>query len=406
MNSWMILREALSALGQNRLRTALTGLGMMIGVAAVVLMMAIGQGAKSSVNETIASMGSNLFVVLSGASTTGGVRMGSGTTPTLTLGDAEALRQLPGMAAVAPFVSGSGQLVAGSNNWSSPTYGVTPAFFQVRNWDVSQGSLFGYPEVRTGARVALLGKVSAQNLFGEQDPVGKYVRIKNRPFLIVGVLAEKGQTLDGRDQDDVVVIPLTTAQRQLFGNQFPETVRQMLVQAQDATSMAGLETDMNALLRQRHKLGENVESDFTVRNLTALFEASAAATQTMSLLLGAIASVSLLVGGIGIMNIMLVSVSERTREIGIRMAIGASRRDILRQFLLEALVICLLGGLIGVGLGVGGAWLVSLTDTMVEVSSRSILLAFTFSAAVGLFFGWYPARRAANLRPIEALRHD
>lgn len=332
--------------------------------------------------------------------------MGSGTTPTLTLGDAEALRQLPGMAAVAPFVSGSGQLVAGSNNWSSPTYGVTPAFFQVRNWDVSQGSLFGYPEVRTGARVALLGKVSAQNLFGEQDPVGKYVRIKNRPFLIVGVLAEKGQTLDGRDQDDVVVIPLTTAQRQLFGNQFPGTVRQMLVQAQDATSMAGLETDMNALLRQRHKLGENVESDFTVRNLTALFEASAAATQTMSLLLGAIASVSLLVGGIGIMNIMLVSVSERTREIGIRMAIGASRRDILRQFLLEALVICLLGGLIGVGLGVGGAWLVSLTDTMVEVSSRSILLAFTFSAAVGLFFGWYPARRAANLRPIEALRHD
>lgn len=252
----------------------------------------------------------------------------------------------------------------------------------------------------------MLGKITVQNLFGEQDPIGKFIRIKNRPFLVVGVLTEKGQTLDGRDQDDIVIIPLTTAQRQLFGNQFPGAVRQMLVQAKDAASMATLETDMNALLRQRHKLGENSENDFTVRNLTALFEASAAATQTMSLLLGAIASVSLLVGGIGIMNIMLVSVSERTREIGIRMAIGASRRDILRQFLLEALVICLLGGLIGVGLGVGGAWLVSLTDTVVEVSSRSILLAFTFSAAVGLFFGWYPARRAANLRPIEALRHD
>ena len=399
--------EALRAMTMNKLRTALTMLGMVIGVAAVVLMLAVGQGAQYTVNQSIASMGSNLFIVLSGASTSGGLRFGAGTVPTLTAADARALAQVPSVKAVAPVYPGSAQMAYGANNWSTVVSGTTPDYLEVRNWSLDSGRNFDDSDVRGATRVVLLGQTVAKNLFGEEDPTGKSIRIKNMPFLVIGVLSGKGQSLDGRDQDDTAVVPLTTAQRKLFGNQFPGTVRYISVQARSAEVMDEAEREMGQLLRQRHRLTEGAESDFMIRNLTSVAQSAAGSAQAMSLMLGAIASVSLLVGGIGIMNIMLVSVTERTREIGIRMAIGARRRDILLQFLLEALIICVVGGLIGVLLGVGGAWLVSsMADMMVVVTVWSILLSFIFSAAIGIFFGYYPARRAALLKPVEALRYE
>ncbi|MBI5936413.1 MAG: ABC transporter permease [Betaproteobacteria bacterium] len=402
-----MLPEALRAMGMNRLRTALAMLGMVIGVAAVVLMLGVGRGAQLAVERSIASMGSNLFIVLSGASTSGGLRFGSGTTPTLTLKDAEALAQLPSIKAVAPTYSGSAQMVHGANNWSTVVYGSTPAYFDVRGWSFAAGNGFDDSDVRGATRVVVIGKTVAENLFGEEDPIGKIVRIKNSPFRVIGLLEPKGQNLDGRDQDDTAVVPVTTAQRKLFGNPFPGTVRFISVQAASADAMDDAEREMAQLLRQRHRLAEGAENDFSIRNLTASAQAEAESAQAMAVMLGAIASISLLVGGIGIMNIMLVSVTERTREIGIRMAIGARRFDILTQFLFEAVIICLAGGLLGVLLGVGGAWLASgLADMVVVVTADSILLAFGFAVGIGIFFGFYPARRAARLSPVEALRHD
>ena len=407
MNPQAMLAEALRAMAMNRMRSGLTMLGMIIGVAAVVLMMAVGQGAQESVKRSIDSMGSNLFIVLSGASTSGGIRFGTGTAPTLTLSDARAMATLDSIGAVAPVVSASQQLIYENANWSTIVMGVTPDFFTVRAWQVENGSEFGDTDVRSANRVALLGQTVAQSLFGEDNPVGKTIRIKNRPFTVLGVLAAKGQSLDGRDQDDSVLVPITTAQRQLVGNQFPDSVRQIMVQARSAELMAEAERDMTELLRQRHRLQAYQDSDFNIRNLASVAQSAADSTRVMSMLLGAIASVSLLVGGIGIMNIMLVSVTERTREIGIRIAVGARYRDILGQFLLEAILICLVGGLIGTLLGVGLAWLVSSkADMQVVVSSQSILLAFGFSSVIGIFFGFYPARKAAAMNPVEALRHE
>ncbi|MFN5744892.1 MAG: ABC transporter permease [Methylococcaceae bacterium] len=401
------LDEALQAMGANRLRTALTMLGMIIGVGAVVLMLAIGQGAQALVSESIASMGSNLFIILSGASTSGGVRMGGGTVPTLTYNDALALSELPEVAAVAPIYPNNAQVIYGPNNWTTMIAGTTPSLFEVRDWYPDMGAVFTDNDVRAATRVVLLGQTVVRNLFGDENPVGKMVRIKNSPFLVVGVLAAKGQSLDGRDQDDTALVPLTTAQRQLFGNQFPGMVRFMMVKAATADVMDRAERQIMELLRQRHHIRAGQDDDFTVRNLTALAATAAGATKAMSMMLGAIAGVSLLVGGIGIMNIMLVSVTERTREIGIRMAIGARRRDILSQFLLEALIISLAGSLIGALLGLGLAWLIATTVGMpVVVTLWSILLAFGVAAAVGIFFGFYPARQAAGLRPIEALRYQ
>ena len=402
-----LLSQAWSAMGTNKLRTFLTMLGMVIGVAAVVLMMAIGQGAQESIKSSIESMGSNMFVVLSGSSTTGGVRMGGGAAPTLTVGDADEIADLAGVLNVAPVQPGITQVVYGSSNWSTSAFGTTAAYLDVRDWPVIAGSPFTNADLRSASRVALLGKTVATNLFGDEDPVGKTIRVKNSPFVVVGVLGAKGQSLDGRDQDDTLLIPLTTAQRQVFGTQFPGTVRYINVQATSAKGMDATEKEINTLLRQRHRIRDGQEDDFTVRNLTALAASASATARVMSLLLGAIASISLLVGGIGIMNIMLVSVTERTREIGIRMAIGARERDILLQFLFEAIIISVVGCFIGLLIGIGGALLVNvLTKTLVIITGTSVLIAFGVAATVGIFFGFYPAKKAAQMDPIEALRYQ
>jgi len=402
-----MLNEAWQAMNANRLRTFLTMLGMLIGVAAVILMLAIGRGAQSQVEESINSMGSNLFIVLSGSTSAGGVRMGSGASSTLTMADAQSVAELPDVAAVAPVVPGSAQIVYGVNNWSTAVMGATPDFLQVRSWPVSSGFPFSETDVRSATRVALLGETVVQNLFGDEDPVGKTIRIRQSPYVVLGVLSAKGQSLDGRDQDDTVVVPITTAQRKLFGSQFQGSIRFMLVQANSLAAMVHLEKNINELLRQRHHLQENTDNDFTVRNMTAVANAAAQTAQTMSLMLGAIASISLLVGGIGIMNIMLVSVTERTREIGIRMAIGARERDILMQFLLEAMVISVSGCMIGVLLGVGSAVLINtLIQTPVVITLQSVVMAFLVAAGIGIFFGFYPANKAARLKPIDALRYQ
>ena len=400
-----ILAEAWRAMGANKLRSFLTMLGMMIGVAAVILMLAIGQGAQYLVKQAIATMGSNLFIVLSGTSTVAGVRSGSGNAPTLTLNDARAMADLPTVAEVAPMQPGNAQMIYGANNWNTQIFGVTPGYMNVRDWPLAAGDPVTDIDVRNATRVAVLGQTVAERLFGDDDPVGKTMRINSFPFVVNGVLARKGQSFDGRDQDDTVLIPLTTAQRKIFGSQFPNSVRMIMVKATEDRAMAQTEEDLTGLLRERHRIPEGIDSDFTVRNLSAIADVQAQTTRVMSLLLGAVACVSLVVGGIGIMNIMLVSVTERTREIGIRMAIGARRRDILAQFLLEAVIVSVLGCVIGIGLGVGGAMLATeFTGIYAEVTTWSVGLAFAVAAAIGVFFGFYPARKAAWLKPIDALR--
>jgi len=403
-----MLGEAWHAMGANRLRTFLTMLGMVIGVSAVVLMMAIGQGAEASVKRSINAMGSNLFIVLSGPPRVAGARSATGNAPSLNVKDANAISELDDVIGVAPVTMGKSQIVYGSNNWNTDIIGTTPAYLDVRSWNVTSGYAFSDSDIRSATRVALIGKTVAQNIFGDDiDPVGKTIRINQSPFVILGVLDSKGQTLDGRDQDDAIIVPLTTAQRKLFGNQLPGSVRMIMVQAGSEKVMTMVEESMNGLLNQRHNIREGAESDFSVRNLTAIANSAAETARTMSLLLGAIASVSLLVGGIGIMNIMLVSVTERTREIGIRMAIGARQRDILMQFLLEAIMISIVGCLIGIAIGVGGAVLVGIfTQAEIIISSNSVIIAFSVAASIGVFFGFYPARKAAMLNPIEALRYQ
>ena len=403
-----MLSEAWHAMSANRLRTFLTMLGMVIGVGAVILMMAIGEGAQQSIKRSIDSMGSNLFVILSGSSSTSGSRSGSGNSSALNINDANAVGDLEDIAAIAPISTGNAQIIFSGNNWNTSIIGTSPTYFSIRGWNVDSGELFSDADIRSANRVALIGKTVAENLFGDDiDPIGKTIRIKKSPFTILGVLESKGQSFDGRDQDDTIIVPITTAQRKLFGNQIPGSVRMIMAQAKSEKYMGVAEDAINDLIRQRHNIRENAESDFSVRNLTAMAKTASETAKTMSMLLGAIASISLLVGGIGIMNIMLVSVTERTREIGIRMAIGAREKDILLQFLLEACVISIVGCVIGIALGLGGALLVKkIVGAEILISMQSIVLAFSVAASVGVFFGYYPASKAAKLHPIEALRYQ
>jgi putative ABC transport system permease protein len=405
MKAPQMIEEAFRALSTNRLRTALTMLGVIIGVCAVVIMLAVGRGTQAQVNQSISSMGSNLLVIFPGSQTSGGVRFGAGGAQTLTVADAAAIQSIPSVLRVAPLVARSFQLAYGNANWSSMVTGVTPDYFPLRVWDVIEGDTFSDADLRSNARVAVIGQAVANQLFGQESPIGKTMRIRNLPFVVIGVLTRKGQSLDGRDQDDAVFIPLSTARQQLIRSTFPGSISMMLVQARSEAFMVEAQAETTDLLRARHRIGPSQENDFTIRNLAAIAETAALAAKAMSILLGAIAGISLVVGGIGIMNIMLVSVTERTREIGIRMAVGAKQKDILRQFLTEAIAICLAGGFVGVVLGIAGAWAVAaFTGLTIEISIAGILMAVGFAAAIGIFFGWYPAAKASKLKPVEALR--
>ncbi|NLI28560.1 MAG: FtsX-like permease family protein [Nitrospiraceae bacterium] len=402
------VRVALRALQVNKLRSALTMLGIIIGVGAVIATVAIGAGAREQMARQIASIGSNLILVLSGSTTAGGVRMGSGTQPTLSLDDAEAMiKECPAIEDLAPIHGGSAQVVYGNQNWATGITGTTANFLNVRDWPLEAGRPFTEQDIRTATKVALIGKTVVEKLFGDIDPVGQVVRIKNVPFTIVGILSEKGQSPQGTDQDDTLLVPVTTAQKKLFGTSFPGSVRTIIVKAKSEDALPDAEAQITDLLRQRHRIGPRQENDFTVRNLTQILQAQQQQKQIMSLLLGAIASVSLLVGGIGIMNIMLVSVTERTREIGIRMAVGARSMDIRLQFIIEAVTLSLIGGIAGIIVGAISSELVSIfAGWATEISVVAVITAFLFSGFVGIFFGFYPAYKASLLNPIDALRYE
>ncbi len=399
---------ALRALRVNKMRSLLTMLGIIIGIAAVIAMVAIGTGASRMISDQIASVGSNLLLVIPGSTTSGGLRSGAGGAPTLTYDDAKAIKsECPSVENAAPTVRGSAQAVYGNQNWSTIVMGASADMLAVRDWPLVDGRNLTTSDVEGAAKSCLLGQTVVENLFGDTDPLGKIIRIKKIPFQVVGLLGRKGQSPQGVDQDDVIFVPLRTAQRKLFGSQFPNAVSAVMVQAKGADVLKKAEEEVLALLDQRHRMGPSRERDFSVRNLSEMLAVAEQSAKVMSILLGAVASISLIVGGIGIMNIMLVSVTERTREIGIRMAIGARQRDILLQFLTEAVLLTTCGGIIGMGVGVGGAMIVSkIMEWPTLISTQAIIIAFLFSAGVGVFFGFYPARKAAGLNPIEALRYE
>jgi putative ABC transport system permease protein len=408
MNLPSTIKISLRALRVNKMRSALTMLGMIIGVSAVIAMLAVGTGASEKIAQQIASIGSNLMIVLPGSTTSGGLRMGSGSQPTLTKDDADAIsRECPAVQDAAPVLNGSAQIVYGNQNWSTGVYGTTPSMLAIRDWPLASGRPFTEQDVRSATKVCLLGQTVVDTLFGNIDPIGQVIRIKKVPFTVIGVLDKKGQSPNGQDQDDTIYIPVTTAQKKIFGTTFPGMVRTIMVQGRTATDLDEAEKQVNELLRQRHHIGSRKDNDFTVRNLTQIMQAAEESTKVMTLLLGAIASVSLLVGGIGIMNIMLVSVTERTREIGIRMSVGAKTWDIRLQFIIEALTLSLIGGIIGIAVGVSGSRIISIVaGWSTIVSFSSIFLAFGFSGLVGIFFGFYPAYKASLLNPIDALRYE
>jgi putative ABC transport system permease protein len=404
------IRIALSAIRVNRFRSVLTMLGIIIGVAAVIAMVAVGSGATASIDQQIQSIGSNLLMVLSGTITSSGIRMGSGQAITLTEDDAKAIvAECPDVEAASPTVRGGAQVVFGNNNWATQIQGVVPDYLRIRDYTLSEGRPFTDSDVDGATKVALLGQTVVDNLFGGVDPVGQVFRIKNVPFTVLGVLSPKGQSFGGQDQDDVILLPISTAKKKVLGEgqANARSVGMIMVQARSDKAMNAAQEEVTALLRQRHHIQPGQDDDFTVRNLSEILAARESAASIMSILLGAIASVSLVVGGIGIMNIMMVSVTERTKEIGLRLAIGARMRDILMQFLVEAVTLSSIGGLIGILLGVTVSSVISyLAHWATLLSPTSIVAAFFFSGLVGVFFGYYPARKAARLDPIESLRYE
>jgi putative ABC transport system permease protein len=402
---WESVLIALEGLKANKLRSILTMLGIIIGVGAVIAMVSIGMGVREKVENSIAGLGSNLLIVMPGATSPSGVRMAAGSSTTLVNQDAQAIaKEIPGVSAVAPSVNKQYQIVYGNQNWVTNVQGTTPEFLDVRNFNVESGMFFTAKDVDTRARVAVLGKTTADNLFGDVTPVGQTIRINKAPFRVIGVLEAKGQSAGGMDQDDIVVVPLTTAQERLMGITYLNNIN---VQAENGDVINDVQDNITALLRTRHRLPPGVPDNFTVRNLAAVMATAQETTGTITLLLGNIAAISLIVGGIGIMNIMLVSVTERTREIGIRKALGATFQNILLQFLIEAIVIGVTGGLIGVLMGIGGSYAISaIAGWNTVISPLAIIIAFGFSVLIGLFFGLYPARKAALLDPIEALRYE
>jgi len=402
--------DALRSLKSNSLRSVLTTLGIIIGVGAVIIMVSVGNGAKAKINRLIESMGANIMMVMGGSSQGGGVRGGAGSLPTLTEDDAWAIQdELSSVIVSAPYVTGSVQVIKGNMNWATSALGITSEYITAREWKVQSGRFFESSEIKRSAKVALLGKTVVDNLFIDQDPVGQTIRVKRVPFLVIGVLVPKGQTGHGRDQDDIVMIPMTTAKKRILGGRklSGKLVSSIVVKARSAEEVSQAEEQVKELLRQRHRIRPGQDDDFRVRNLAEMVSTRADSSEAMSLLLMAVASISLMVGGIGIMNIMLVSVTERTREIGLRMAVGATGKDILSQFLIESIVLSLIGGLIGAILGIGGSLAMSaFSEWPAIIDPKSVLLAFGFSAAVGIFFGFYPAHKASLLDPIEALRHE
>jgi putative ABC transport system permease protein len=403
-----IINIALRSLRANAMRSFLAILGIIIGVGAVVTMVAIGTGASEKISNQISSIGSNIILILPGATTQGGIRMGHGTIQTLTMADSEAIaRECSAVVAVAPVISGTAHVVFSNQNWSTAVMGTTPEMVTVREWELISGRFITDQDVRSGTKVAVIGQTVAEKLFGDLDPVGKLIRIKKIPFEVIGVLDKKGQTLTGQDQDDIIYVPITTSQRTLFGNVLPGRVRLIYAKAASLEAIPTATEQIKTLLRQRHRIGPNQEDDFTVMDLTQMLKAAEESTRIMSILLGAIASVSLIVGGIGIMNIMLVSVTERTREIGVRMAVGAKPGDIRLQFLIEAVFLTTIGGIFGLLLGIGTSlFLSSIMQWPVSISPIAAIIAFGFSAFVGVFFGFYPAYKASMLNPIEALRYE
>ena len=405
MKTLNIIRSAFRALRRNKMRSFLTMLGIIIGVAAVIAMLAIGQGAEYSVKQQISSLGTNVLIVFPGSQQQGGLRVGAGSMTTLTEEDAAAIqKECPAVAYVSPGTRSGGQVVAGNLNWGTSIEGTGADYLEIRKWTIEYGDFFSEQDVKGATKVCVLGRTVADALFPESSPVGQTIRLRNMPAKVIGVLAKKGQNAMGQDQDDIILAPYTTVLRRF--SHFPY-LRQILISATSPNSIPEAERQIKELLRMRHKIAFYDQDDFTIRNQSDLAATATATTEILTILLASIAGVSLLVGGIGIMNIMLVSVTERTREIGIRMSVGARSQDILSQFLVEALVLSLLGGILGIALGVGGSVAISkLAAWPTIVTAFSIILSFGFSIAIGIFFGFYPARKAAQLNPIDALRYE